>query len=152
MSINRVSKKLVNKLVVHQMVNKGALNNESKFTQLLFQENVISRRILSLLNLVEVIINNSQQITKIKITDKDTEKYTLGQLKILLTKHFNKKDLIDDLSKFIEYRNNITHKLLKYDNYLKISSDCIRATTYGEKVIHSLNANNDELFKIVYGK
>lgn len=148
-------------------------NEKSNFAKMIFQENIIQIEIITLIYFLDLLnfqalnysLSGCKEIKRDKILNKKflsdeifpfgrqgflEKNYTLGQLITFLEyagiDNLNNDNIINDLKKFNNLRNKITHNIgLKYENKAQLEGESKEIVKIGSKIMAKL----DILFKRV---
>lgn len=130
-----------------------AREEKSMYARLLFQENILSASIIATLHTIADYLNTavttsvltdersfqSKQIFEIAFDQEALEGLELGRLFAVLKPFLNQhKSLRADLKSFVDYRNRISHNMLKYKSIDELEKDSEKAVEIGELTLHSL--------------
>lgn len=131
---------------------------KSNYAKLILQENLISFEVISLLMLIQSVINldciSARYIDKTRIwirldNEKLQNRTTFGQLVSLLGNYLNDSLLLTDLNTFNTLRNNITHKALHYyKKFSDLHKDSEKVVLLGGKIINNLEIMSKEIVKV----
>lgn len=128
--------------LIRQQTLKANIENlvinveKSAFGKLVLYENLISFSTISLIKLIVYYKNCTLSGFPIVLNGKKLEERTLGDLEIELGKYSPGDALMGSLRRFIQLRNNITHKMLfKYEKIDELSVDAMGAIKEAERLI-----------------
>lgn len=141
--------------LIRQQTLKANIENlvinveKSAFGKLVLYENLISFSTISLIKLIVYYKNCTLSGFPIVLNGKKLEERTLGDLEIELGKYSPGDALMGSLRRFIQLRNNITHKMLfKYEKIDELSVDAMGAIKEAERLIPLF----EQIRKSVMGK